>query len=296
MGHDQAQAHHHDDAQPSDAPAHQRASRFANDRITASMVGGGGRKGVIPGPSVAANPVCASRRTRADPSTCSAATPIVPTPVAGSIQVDPVHHYQCVHGHSPSGHRSRHFLTDCRWSPVGHPRRSDVNRRAPRFSCRHRSWRSRRPGCDHHPLGRPRRAGRRGRPCGRLLHDQEWSLGLNDGGNPIALSSPNVADLDGSPSRRRRGPHRPRVCASISAGALPSPGWPYNAGAPVDASPSVAPIDAGGPDTVYVGSGDASSPTTGGYQAIAPDGGDQWFVAETNPGTDPTPTRVSRPP
>ncbi len=49
------------------------------------------------------------------------------------------------------------------------------------------------------------------------------------------------------------------------------------------------PIDANGTDTVYVGSGDAVSPNSGGYQAIGPNGGDQWFVQETNPGTDPTP-------
>ena len=66
-------------------------------------------------------------------------------------------------------------------------------------------------------------------------------------------------------------------------------GWPYFTGAPVDSTPSVAPINAGGLDTVYVGSGDAAAPTTGGYQAISPGGGDQWFVQETNPGTDPTP-------
>ena len=42
-------------------------------------------------------------------------------------------------------------------------------------------------------------------------------------------------------------------------------------------------------DTVYVGGGDSADPTTGGYQAIGPGGGDQWFVQETNPGTDPTP-------
>ena len=65
-------------------------------------------------------------------------------------------------------------------------------------------------------------------------------------------------------------------------------GWPYDAGAPVDSSPSVAPIDAGGLDTVYVGTGNVTTPGSGGYQAIAPNGGDQWFVQEINPrGTRP---------
>ena len=68
-------------------------------------------------------------------------------------------------------------------------------------------------------------------------------------------------------------------------------GWPYYAGAAVDSSPSVAPIDGDGLDTVYVGTGNVPHRTSGGYQAIAPIGGDQWFVQETNPGTDPTPIR-----
>ncbi len=63
-------------------------------------------------------------------------------------------------------------------------------------------------------------------------------------------------------------------------------GWPYNAGAPVQSSPSVAPISPGGTDSVFVGTGDAGNPTVGGYQAITNTGGDQWFVQETNPGTD----------
>ncbi len=63
-------------------------------------------------------------------------------------------------------------------------------------------------------------------------------------------------------------------------------GWPYNAGAPVNSSPSVAPISPNGTDSVFVGSG-ISDPGGGGYQAITDTGGDQWFVPETNPGTDP---------
>jgi hypothetical protein len=117
---------------------------------------------------------------------------------------------------------------------------------------------------------------------------QEWVQTLNDAGNPVALSSPNVADLDGQPSVVV-GDRAGYVYAFHIAGGSGVPGWPYNAGAPVDSSPSVAPIDANGLDTVYVGTGNAGNPTSGGYQAIAPNGGDQWFVPESNPGTDPTP-------
>ncbi len=71
--------------------------------------------------------------------------------------------------------------------------------------------------------------------------------------------------------------------------ATGTPVWTYNAGAPVNSSPSVAATTAGSAlDSVFVGSGDAAIPTAGGYQAISPSGGDQWFVQEANPGTDPT--------
>jgi hypothetical protein len=123
---------------------------------------------------------------------------------------------------------------------------------------------------------------------GGFTATQEWVQTLNDAGNPIALSSPNVADLDGQ-SSVVVGDRAGYVYAFHIVGGGAVGGWPYNAGAPVDSSPSVAPIDAGGLDTVYVGSGNAGSPTSGGYQAIAPNGGDQWFVPESNPGTDLTP-------
>jgi hypothetical protein len=117
---------------------------------------------------------------------------------------------------------------------------------------------------------------------------QVWTQTLNDGGNPIVLSSPNVADLDGQPSVVV-GDRAGDVYAYHLSNGSGVAGWPYNAGAPVDSSPSVAPINANGLDTVYVGTGNVAYPTSGGYQAIAPNGGDQWYVQETNPGTDPTP-------
>ena len=118
---------------------------------------------------------------------------------------------------------------------------------------------------------------------------QEWSQVLNDANNPIALSSPNVADLDGQPSVVV-GDRAGSVYAFHLSGGSGVAGWPYHAGAPVDSSPSVAPIDADGLDTVFVGTGNASAPTTGGYQAIGPNGSDQWFVQADNPATDPTPS------
>ena len=114
-----------------------------------------------------------------------------------------------------------------------------------------------------------------------------WQTGvIPDGSAPIALSSPNVANLSGGPA----------VVVGDEAGnvyayrlATGAPVWTYKAGAPVNSTPSVAALTAGSNlDTVFVGGGDAGYPTVGGYQAISPTGGDQWFVQESNPSTDPT--------
>jgi outer membrane protein assembly factor BamB len=115
-----------------------------------------------------------------------------------------------------------------------------------------------------------------------------WQTGvLPDGANPIALSSPNVAKLPGGPAVVVGDESGFVYSFNLATGARV---WTYNAGAPVNSSPSVAATTTGSSlDTVFVGSGDAGVPTAGGYQAISPNGGDQWFTQETNPGSDPTP-------
>jgi len=113
----------------------------------------------------------------------------------------------------------------------------------------------------------------------------KWTQTLDDATNPIALSSPNVANLDGQPAVVV-GDLAGWVYAYHINGGGAVGGWPYYTGAPIASSPSVAPIDANGTDTVYVGAGNAASPTSGGYFAIAPNGQNQWYVQETNPGTD----------
>ena len=116
-----------------------------------------------------------------------------------------------------------------------------------------------------------------------------WSTTLNDAGNPIALSSPNVANLDGQPAvvvgdragkvyayhlsdgigRRRLALQRRRSRRLLAVGR-----------------PHLAQRHRLGLRRQRRHDGD---PTAGGYQAITNTGGDQWFVQETNPGTDPTP-------
>ncbi len=111
---------------------------------------------------------------------------------------------------------------------------------------------------------------------------------LDDVGGPIALSSPNVAQLPGGPAVVV-GDRKGYVYAYYLAGAMPSPvpGWPYyDGGVPIDSTPSVDPMS-GSTDTVFVGEGDAADATNGGYAAISPDGKTLWFTPENNPSTDP---------
>ena len=114
-----------------------------------------------------------------------------------------------------------------------------------------------------------------------------WSQTLDDSGYPVALSSPNVANLDGKPSVVI-GDRAGNVYAfHLSDGSAVS-GWPFHAGGAIDATPSVAPINPGNLDSVFVGVGNSANPTVGGYQAISPTGSSQWYVPQYNPSTDPT--------
>ncbi len=121
---------------------------------------------------------------------------------------------------------------------------------------------------------------------GSITATQTWSASLP--GANIVLSSPNVANLDGQPSVVVGSRNGDVYALHLSDGST-VPGWPFNAGAPIDSSPSVSP-DGLGLDTVYVGTGNVVSPTSGGYQAIFPGGGSQWYVPATQPSTYPTPT------
>jgi outer membrane protein assembly factor BamB len=115
-----------------------------------------------------------------------------------------------------------------------------------------------------------------------------WSLTLPDRGEPIALSSPNVATIKGEPAVVV-GDRAGRVYAFSLGDGHGLRGWPASTdGIPVDSTPSVAALPSGfGDDTVFVGVGNSSTPHAGGYEAFNPDGTERWFVAVKNPATDP---------
>ncbi len=119
--------------------------------------------------------------------------------------------------------------------------------------------------------------------------NEVWTVNLPDIGGPVALSSPNVANLDGQPAVVV-GDNSGYVYAYHLADGSRVAGWPFNAGTGVGTTPSVAPLGPGGTDWVFVGSGTPADPTAGGYQAIGPGGNSQWFVQEKNPTTDPFPS------
>ncbi|MGH9081733.1 MAG: PQQ-binding-like beta-propeller repeat protein [Acidimicrobiales bacterium] len=118
-----------------------------------------------------------------------------------------------------------------------------------------------------------------------------WDAILKDAGAPIAQSSPTEATLGGTPSvvvGDRAGDVYAfdlttggMTAGSTSAKSLP--GWPVQLGTAVTSTPSVPP----GGGTVYVGAGNATDPTDGGYYAIGSSGGSpRWHTAVRNPSTD----------
>ena len=110
----------------------------------------------------------------------------------------------------------------------------------------------------------------------------------NDSGNPIVMSSPNEADLQGQPAVVV-GDRAGYVMAYNLATGSAVPGWPaYDGGIAIDSSPSVSP--GAGPSTVYVGLGNSTRPTVGGYLALNQSAQQAWYVYPTNPPSDPTPT------
>ena len=115
-----------------------------------------------------------------------------------------------------------------------------------------------------------------------------WSVTLDDAGYPIAASSPDVANLDGQPAVVV-GDRAGYVYAYHLADGTPVAGWPFYAGAAVDSTPSIAPINPESLDSVFVGVGNGANLAAGDYQAITPSGGNQWSVQETNPASDPWP-------
>ena len=70
----------------------------------------------------------------------------------------------------------------------------------------------------------------------------------------------------------------------------PVAGWPvYDGGAPIDSTPSVAALNGTDLDSVFVGTGNAQYPTTGGYEAYGPEGNQLWHTTVQNPPTDNKP-------
>jgi hypothetical protein len=121
---------------------------------------------------------------------------------------------------------------------------------------------------------------------------ETWARTLGDAGAPIALSSPNVAELAGGPAVVV-GDRAGHVYAYNLATGVGVPGWPASTGGvPVDSTPSVATVSGTNIDTVYVGVGNAATPSEGGYEAFNSNGSVKWFQSVDNPGTDTAPAHA----
>jgi hypothetical protein len=110
-----------------------------------------------------------------------------------------------------------------------------------------------------------------------------WTQTLPDGGSPIAMSSPSVANLDGSPSVVVGDRTGTLWAFHLTNGTAPA-GWPaHTGGVPIDSTPSVASVDGSGLDTVFVGGGNAANPHIGGYYAFNHAGAQVWGVNAIDP-------------
>jgi Fibronectin type III domain len=116
---------------------------------------------------------------------------------------------------------------------------------------------------------------------------ETWSAGpFADTGEPIAESSPIVADLDGQPSAVV-GDRTGYLYAYHLADGTAVAGWPvFDGGAPIDSTPSVAALNGSTLGSVFVGTGNAKSPGVGGYEAYGPAGQLLWHTDVTDPTTD----------
>ena len=147
------------------------------------------------------------------------------------------------------------------------------------------------------------------RLLGTPTFTETWSTGpLADIGTPIAQSSPIPVTLNGTPSIvvGDRGAHlyafelgNPPLAPGMKPAApsakvpVPTPtvpaGWAdVHTNAPIDSTPSVAPVASGG-SAVLVGSGNDLNPTGGGYQAYNSDGSIRWITPVVNPPSDAIP-------
>jgi hypothetical protein len=115
-----------------------------------------------------------------------------------------------------------------------------------------------------------------------------WTDTLEDTDQPIAMSSPNLANLDGSPAVVV-GDRRGFVYGVHLSDGSAVAGWPVTDGSPpVDSTPSVA-SQPDGHSTVLFGSGNDGDPGPGGYQAFSSTGTFKWFTPVVNPPSDPAP-------
>lgn len=96
-----------------------------------------------------------------------------------------------------------------------------------------------------------------------------------------------VATVDNDGSSVLVGDRRGHLYAYHLADGSAVPGWPASdGGEPIDSTPSVAPISGGSLDSVFVGTGNAQLPGTGGYEAYGPGPTAMWITQVLEPPTD----------
>ena len=278
----------HDDAEPADPAAHQPASRFVDDPITAEH---GRRQGPAngfmpaPPPGCVAHPRCHQRRDRSrcrDPTSATADTrrPVRsrgsrhgPVPRCRLICVGRPLLPPCLPAHRAAPARWRADRRGGTAPAAPRPERSDVRRRAPRLSLpASLAAAAAALGLTTTLQAAPVAQAAEVAHAAGFTANQKWSQTLNDAGNPIALSSPNVANLDGQPSVvvGDRGRQGVRLPPQRRIGAWPAgPTTPARRSTPRRRWRRSTPTAL---DTVYVGGGNAASPPRAATRPSPPRG------------------------
>src|SRR5271165_383766 len=109
-----------------------------------------------------------------------------------------------------------------------------------------------------------------------------WTQTANDAGSPIAISSPNLAMLNGAPTVVVGDRAGNLLAYNLDSGAG---GTLYHAPGPIDSTPSQVP----GQNGVLFGVGNAASPYGGGYFGVDANGGLMWRQNIVNQPGDPSP-------
>ncbi|WP_213814789.1 PQQ-binding-like beta-propeller repeat protein [Glaciihabitans sp. dw_435] len=108
-----------------------------------------------------------------------------------------------------------------------------------------------------------------------ITFTRTWQKVLSNSNKPVWFGSPGVGVLDNKGVSVIVGDKGGTIWALHATDGSVVPGWPYQAKVPVQSTPSV--LGVGSTARVFVGVGESSAPTKGGYLALSATGHKIWL-------------------